>query len=199
MIYIFRMVAVNTEYVYIIYYHELLHIYVLRETRDHRTTTSFVYLASYTSSHSNYENWNNFPNFVSNYIVDEFSNLIIWIEIHPVWFISTYMLYNIHTLSNEHWLFSHFSTYSQFVSCDVWWLAELTNSVRISSHYILATHRTQGMYMYLFLREENVQRNFRAQMDNFIKQPSLTYLLLCGWLARYPPATVYSLSHIGRV
>ena len=43
----------------------------------------------------------------------------------------------------------------------------------------------------------SVQRNFRAQMDNFIKQPSLTYLLLCGWLARYPPATLYS--HIGRV
>ena len=101
MIYIFRMVAVNTEYVYIIYYHELLHIYVLRETRDHRTTTSFVYLASYTSSHSNYENWNNFPNFVSNYIVDKFSNLIIWIEIHPVWFISTYMLHNIHMYSIE--------------------------------------------------------------------------------------------------
>ena len=49
--------------------------------------------------------------------------------------------------------------------------------------------------MYLFLREENVQRNFRAQMDNFIKQPSLTYLLLCGWLARYPLARHSLLKH----
>ena len=198
MIYIFRMVAVNTEYVYIIYYHELLHIYVLRETRDHRTTTSFVYLASYTSSHSNYENWNNFPNFVSNYIVDEFSNLIIWIEIHPVWFISTYMLYNIHTVSNEHWLFSHFSTYSQFVSCDVWWLAELTNSVRISSHYILATHRTQGMCMYLFLREKMSNAIFAHRWTTSLSNhPLHTYYYAVGWPATQPPATLYS--HIGRV